>query len=423
MRGGIIKEKPIFMAFLLFLGVLLLSTSFVTAVNTPTELQGQKTTLNSVDPTTSTDQQATCSTQNTDPQTTSSTPNDNNQNQLADSSAPQAAGATSDLPPINQNGVVKSYWLWGSTLSSNPGIVTTLQSQQITDVFVLIKGTSGTLGDINVVLSKFRGTGIRVHAWMICFKDASYSASWIDPSNQQYQNYLIDLAKNLAGTAGLAGIHLDYVRYSGVASANHAAYQHDGTTVITTFVQVVHDAVKKINPDIYLSAAVMPETTQNAYLYGQDYRQLSQYLEFLVPMVYEGNYQTNDAWIASTTNYIVQHAINPITGLPIPVIVGLQNYHGDSNTEILSADELNADISSAMTNGAAGYAIFRATTPIWSTYTVAIPYKKVRYRAKIKKVYKVKTRRGYRYRVRYVRFWTYKWLYTYKTYGHVIMGA
>jgi hypothetical protein len=134
-------------------------------------------------------------------------------------------------------------------------------------------------------------------------------------------------------------------------------------------------------------------------------------------MVYEGNYHANNAWIASTTAWIVAHST-------VPVIVGLQNYHGDDNIEMLSADELNADISSAMTNtGAAGYAIFRATTPRWSTYTVPIPYKKVRYRAKIKRVYKVKTRRGYRYRVRYVRVWRYKWLYTYKTYGHWLMGG
>ena len=393
--------------------------SFVAAADTTStdQLQGQTTNLNSVDTTSTTDQQATCSTQTTDPQTTSSTPTDSSQNQLAVSSAPQAAGSPTELQPINQNGVVKAYWIWGSSLGSVNAL--TLKNQGITDVFILFKGTSGTINYqvLRDAISKFSGTNIRVHAWMIVFKDASYSSGWIDPNNAAYQQKIINIANYLASNVpGLAGIHLDYVRYSGVASVGHAAYQHDGTAVITNFVQRLSETVKTINSNIYLSAAVMPETTNNARLYGQDYGLLSQYLDFLVPMIYEGNYHANNAWIASTTAWIVAHST-------VPVIAGLQNYHGDSNIEMLSADELNADKNTAIANGAAGYAIFRYTVPKWSTYKVKIAYKKVRYRVKIKKFRKVKTRRGYRYRVRYVRVWRYKWLYTYKTYGHWIMGG
>jgi Putative glycosyl hydrolase domain len=426
--GGKIKKKSIIMGLVLFFGIAILSTSFVTAVEDATD---QITTP--TDPI-QTDQQATCSTETTDPQTTSSTPTDpqttnsaltdSNQNEFTVSSAPQAAGSPTELPPINQNGVVKAYWIWGSSLGSVNAL--TLKNQGITDVFILFKGTSGTINYqvLRDAISKFSGTNIRVHAWMIVFKDASYSSGWIDPNNAAYQQKIINIASYLASNVpGLAGIHLDYVRYSGLASVGHAAYQHDGTKVITNFVATLTNVVRGINPMIYLSAAVMPETTNNAHLYGQDYGLLSQYLDFLVPMVYEGNYHANNAWIASTTKYIVQHAINPVTGLPIPVIVGLQNYHGDSNIEMLSADELNADKNTALANGAAGYAIFRYTVPRWSTYTVKIAYKKVRYRKWIKKFRKVKTRRGYRYRVRYVRVWRYKWLYAYKKYGHWIMGS
>lgn len=414
------------MALFFVLGVALISTSFATAADNTSsgQLLGQTTTENPINPA-STDQPVTCSTETTEQQTSSTTTTivneKQNTSQVASApetaDAPQAAGA-----PVLES--VRAYWIWGSTL---PYVdLWSLKNQGITDIFVLMKGTSGTLnyGIIDQAILACSDKGIRVHAWMICFKDYGMNTNgWVDQKNEAYQAYLLGIVQNLANRQYLSGIHLDYVRYSGVASAGHAAYQNGGTEVITDFVSHVRDRVDLVRsqfPDnsFYLSAAVMPIESwigDNEYYYGQDYAKLSQYLDFLVPMIYEGNFHKDNAWIASTTSIIVN-------AVKIPVIAGLQNYHGDDNIEMLSADELQADINSALANGAKGYAIFRATVPRWSTYQVAIPYKKVRYRAKIKKVYKVRTRRGYKYRVRYVRVWRYKWLYTYKTYGHWIMG-
>ena len=96
----------------------------------------------------------------------------------------------------------------------------------------------------------------------------------------------------------------------------------------------------------------MPEGAANAYYYGQDYEQLSNYLDFLVPMVYEGNYKEDNDWITSATAYIVNHSTKP-------VVVGLQTYKSDSNLVALSAEEVKADIESALSGGASGFALFR----------------------------------------------------------------
>jgi transglutaminase-like putative cysteine protease len=97
----------------------------------------------------------------------------------------------------------------------------------------------------------------------------------------------------------------------------------------------------------------MPEGSANAHYYGQDYGQLAKYLDFLVPMIYKGNYGKNTAWIGTTTKYIVSKANGK------PVIVGLQTYKSDSNLAKLTATELNQDIKAATDNGASGYALFR----------------------------------------------------------------
>ena len=52
----------------------------------------------------------------------------------------------------------------------------------------------------------------------------------------------------------------------------------------------------------------MPEGYSNTYYYGQDYGRLADYLDFLVPMTYPGNYNVNNAWIAKEIKYIVSRA-------------------------------------------------------------------------------------------------------------------
>ena len=95
----------------------------------------------------------------------------------------------------------------------------------------------------------------------------------------------------------------------------------------------------------------MPEGANNAYNYGQNYTQLADYLDFFVSMTYEGNYNANDAWITSATKYIVDHAKGK------PVYSGLTTYWSDTNTRVLSNDELDAE--AAKLGGADGFVLFR----------------------------------------------------------------
>ncbi len=161
-------------------------------------------------------------------------------------------------------------------------------------------------------------------------------------------NFIIDITKNYS----IDGIHLDYVRYSGVGE--NAANKHPGATdTITSFVKDVYNTVKSIKPKVAVSAAMMPEGANNANVYGQDYREFAKYIDFIVPMLYRGNYGQNTAWIGSATRYIVDQAGG------IPVIAGIQTYVSDYDTTLLTADELNQDIKSAKSNGASGCVLFR----------------------------------------------------------------
>jgi len=161
-------------------------------------------------------------------------------------------------------------------------------------------------------------------------------------------NFISDITKNY----NINGIHLDYIRYSG--SGTNAAYLHSGgTEAITSFVANVTNTVKAINAKMVISAALMPEGSENAKYYGQDYTQLSQYLDFLVPMIYKGNYNQDTGWIGQTVKYIVDNSNGK------PVVAGLQTYESDTNTTPIPAAELQNDINTAVTSGSSGYALFR----------------------------------------------------------------
>lgn len=278
----------------------------------------------------------------------------------------------------------------------------------ITDIFIKsnILTTPTYQSVLTALLNKLKGTNIRVHAWITCFKDAN--GNWVDPQGKysytvkvpyvvkKYQtkykerykywykskgkwkykwkykwsykwNYqyaykdeirtgydtskidsLITSITGIARDYNIDGIHLDYVRYPGTAYKNAG-----GTETITSFVQRVHDAVKQVKPKAAMSAALMPETSINGYYYGQDYAKLAPYLDFLVPMIYKGNYNKDTAWIGSTTKWIVDHSGGK------PVLAGLQTYESDSNLGVIPASELKEDVNSAINNGASGYVLFR----------------------------------------------------------------
>lgn len=197
-------------------------------------------------------------------------------------------------------------------------------------------------------LKRAQDAGIRVSAWVNCFKPGSTWINPADPSSATYVTNLVTRIGNLTRMEGIDGVHLDYIRYPGTA------YKHaQGTASITSFVSQVNDVVKAIKPDALLSAALMPERGVNAYYYGQDYSQLAKHLDVLVPMIYKGNYNSNTAWIGSVTSYIV----NQSSGTP--VWAGILSYQSDSNVKPLEAGELFGDVLTALENGADGYVLFR----------------------------------------------------------------
>ena len=249
-------------------------------------------------------------------------------------------------------GVIHGYWI-----NNGPGVlkninIATIKKSGITDIFVLTNKNDPN-GTLKPFINAFSGSGIKVHAWIICFKN---NGNWYDPEqNPALVDNLVNNIISIASNYNVDGIHLDYVRYPGTAYKNANAVD-----TVTSFVQRMYNKINQINNQnvsgkhkILLSAALMPETNKNAYYYGQDYGKLAPYLNFLVPMIYKGNYNQNTDWIGKTTRYIVQNSMGK------PVVAGIQTYLSDTNTARVSASELYNDIKAALYNGSSGYVLFK----------------------------------------------------------------
>ena len=72
---------------------------------------------------------------------------------------------------------------------------------------------------------------------------------------------------------------------------------------------------------------------------------LAEYLDFLSPMIYVGNYGETTSWIGSTTEYIVSQADGT------PVVSILQTYNSDNDPTPISISQMDLDIQTALLGG------------------------------------------------------------------------
>jgi len=242
------------------------------------------------------------------------------------------------------------YWLYGEDMNSVN--LNTLASQGTTDIFLNYYAiTKHGQSAVETWIANANKLNIRVHIWMQAFY--SSSTGWVNPvkdgkQNTDYFTQKVSEAQKYAKIKGVAGIHLDYLRYPG-----NAYKTSGGTAAISEFTKQVATAVHNIGSGLIVSAALMPETTSNAYYYGQDYSALSQYLDVVVPMIYKGNYGKTSAWIKTTAKWFVDNSKGA------QVWAGITGYVSDKNVTKLSASALKTDAQAALNSKAAGVIIFR----------------------------------------------------------------
>jgi len=282
-----------------------------------------------------------------------------------------------------------------------PHTMRRLKAAHVTDLFVNIAGagfahynssvlprtkTFAQEGDqLAKCLAAAKGTGIRVHAWVLCFTAtradpevlaAFKKKGWLlpyqvqspkskvqrsldlRPSTLDYSDYLDPANAAVRGRVlaaidelqakypGLAGIHLDFVRYD-----HRTAKPRNAVQVISNFVA---DARRHVKRPMWLTAAVLGKYPTCVGSVGQDWDSWlnAQLVDYVVPMDYSNS-------TATFEGYVKQHAEKPTHARRTIAGIGVT-----ANESRLDARQVIDQINVSRRYGLAGNALFDLDTTL-----------------------------------------------------------
>jgi len=297
-----------------------------------------------------------------------------------------------------------------------PRTMRILKEYRITDLFVNVCGAgfahypsavlpqssvaTGQGDQLAACLAAARGTGIRVHAWMLCFTAARATPArlsefslrgwrlrnpsggeleYLDPSHPGLRAYLLDAVGELARKYPVAGVHLDFVRwYENVLAAETtpgALTRYRRTTTkpskrsfwawrareVQAFVAGARARVKAARPGAWLTAAVLGKYPSCVDSVGQDWMGWidAGLIDYAVPM----NYTEDGARYAS---YVAQQGRSAARARKIISGIGVT-----ANESRLGPLQVMNQVNMARQANLAGVALFDLD---YSLVTKILPY-------------------------------------------------
>lgn len=286
----------------------------------------------------------------------------------------------------------RGIWVWGSSVRGHEvELASWLAQHRFTDIFVLIKGTSGIIKlDVLDALLKLRPKvpGLRVWAWMVGFNDASHAdpswsylvGSWVSPSSSSYRAHLAATARKAADpalkqvSAVPDGVMLDDSFQWPSQSYGSSTAQRVQTLMaaVDAIAAELAAITRSTGQPIRLGFAPHPETSTiggsggarlsvAAVAYGQDFGELARRCDWIVPETYRyGFYGGNAGWIGKVVSDIrAEISLEcPARAAVVEVYPALVLYQSDSQPAAVSVADLVADRAAALA-AAGGYSIFR----------------------------------------------------------------
>jgi len=286
------------------------------------------------------------------------------------------------LPTFSTLSAAEIHAVWdhsgrGLYPGSWPKTIQLLKQSHVTDLFVNVAGAdfahypsacrpkTGTLtkyGDqMAQCLAAAKGSGIRVHAWVICFNmirndpkqlelfrkrgwrladKGGKLTTYLNPANENVRRHVLAAVDEIQTRYPVAGVHLDFVRWGDatVKPANAAG-------ILAQFVSVARLHVKR--PKL-LSAAVYGKHPACVAAVGQDWPRWLDFdiVDYVVPMDYTENE-------AKFVEFLRQQSAKPTHARRTVVGIGV-TATGCS----LSAQKVIRQIALARKYGLAGQSLF-----------------------------------------------------------------
>ena len=122
--------------------------------------------------------------------------------------------------------------------------------------------------------------------------------TWLDPYNQKARDYILDLAEAVADM-GFDEIQFDYIRFPSDGNVKECRYkvERTSTTASQAIVEFLRQAKKRLAPkNIKISIDVFGLTTTATtdMGIGQKIVEMTEYVDYVSPMVYPSHYRKGD---------------------------------------------------------------------------------------------------------------------------------
>ncbi|MBO4323814.1 MAG: putative glycoside hydrolase [Lachnospiraceae bacterium] len=165
-------------------------------------------------------------------------------------------------------------------------------------------------------MQKFKEHGVYLIARVVCFRDIrsvrsnesygvhmkdgslmkdSNSFTWMNPFNKEVWEYLTEVGR-VCARLGFDEVNFDYCRFSTDSKVKDADFGQELTTenkeeAITGFVKYACENLKPLGVFVSVDVfGVVLSSTVDAAAVGQNYADMSSYLDYICPMVYPSHY-------------------------------------------------------------------------------------------------------------------------------------
>lgn len=200
-----------------------------------------------------------------------------------------------------------------------------------------IGATRNIITDMKGMLKTLHEHGIYVIARVVAFKDPilaaarpdlcfynndgskfydSSNCAWVSPYKQEVWDYLVSVGVSCA-EVGFDEINFDYIRFptDGVANINWGKEAETTTKIEAITAGIKYTCEELRMHDIFISAdvyGIVISSAVDAAAVGQDYQQMSRYLDYICPMIYPSHYGFGYAGISypdTEPNKIIRMAL------------------------------------------------------------------------------------------------------------------
>jgi len=204
-------------------------------------------------------------------------------------------------------------------VKSDDGYVTFAMDSPVVEEFGIIPN-SVPIKDIEALIKKLYANNIYPIARIVTFKDSTIKekhpeymlknkdgtfyessepggkkATWLNPYNKEVWDYILTISKE-AAAVGFKEIQFDYIRFHERAHADQVDFGPESigkekTQIISEFTKYIVEQLHQ--EEVYVSADVFGAIITSeidAKIVGQDYAQMSKYLDYICPMVYPSHY-------------------------------------------------------------------------------------------------------------------------------------